>query len=219
MIANMNLKELERKAFRSTFQDGLWDIFIGFLFTQFAIAPILSERGWGDFWSSAALFPIYMIVLAVVMLLKKYVVTPRLGVVQFSKKRKSKFKKLILMTNIILVIGIIAGVFFVDLSNLNIKWLFPATFCLMLLIGFSVTGYLLDLTRFYLYGAMSCLAVVVGELLYRFAGAVHHGFPVAFGVTSSIMIIVGIVLLIKFIRKYPKPGEDLNLEGAEHGNS
>jgi MFS family permease len=219
MITNMNLKELERKAFRSTFQDGLWDIFIGFLFTQFAIAPILGELGWGDFWSSAVLFPIYMIVLAVVMLLKKYVVTPRLGMVQFNKKRKSKFKKLILMTNIILVIGVIAGVFFVDLSNLNIKWLFPATFSLILLVGFSATAYLLDITRFYIYGAINCLAIIVGELLFRFAGASHHGFPVAFGVTSSIMIIVGIVLLIKFIRKYPKPDEDLNLEGAGNGNS
>jgi hypothetical protein len=214
----INLKDLERKAFRSVFQDGLWDIFIGFLFTQFAIAPFLSQRGLGDFWSSAVLFPIYMIVLAGVMLMKKYVVAPRLGMVQFSKKRKSKFKKLILIINVILVIGIIAGMFFVDLSNLNIKWLFPATFSLILLIGFSVTAYLLDLTRFYIYGAMNCLAVVVGELLYQFAGAVHHGLPIAFGVTSSIMIIVGIVLLVNFIRKYPKPTEDLNLEGAGNGN-
>jgi hypothetical protein len=211
----ISLKELERKAFRSVFQDGLWDIFIGFLFTQFIIAPFLSERGLNDFWSSAVLFPIYMIVLIGVMVLKKYVVAPRLGMVQFSKKRKSKFKKLILMTNIILVIGIIAGVFFVDLSNLNIKWLFPATFCLMLLVGFSAAAYMLDLARFYFYGAMNSLAVVVGELLYQFAGASHHGFPVAFGLTSSIMIIVGIILLVNFLRKYPKPGGDLNLEGEE----
>ncbi len=219
MLEHINLKDLERKAFRSTFQDGLWDIFIGFLFTQFAIAPFLSERGLSDFWSSAAFFPIYMIVLAGVMLLKKYVVAPRLGMVQFSKKRKSRFKRLILMTNIILVIGIIAGVFFVDISNLNIKWLVPATFSLILLIGFSATAYLLDLTRFYIYGAMNSLAVVVGELLYQFAGAVHHGFPVAFGVTSSVTIIVGIVLLVKFIRKYPNPGKESNREGVENGNN
>lgn len=213
-----DLNELERKAFRSVFQDGLWDIFIGFLFTQFAIAPFLSERGLSDFWSSAALFPIYMIVLAGVMVLKKYVVAPRLGMVQFSKKRKSKFKRLILMTNIILVIGIIAAVFFVDLSNLNIKWLFPATFSLMLLIGFSIAAYMLDLVRFYIYGAMNSLAVVVGELLYKFAGASHHGFPVAFGVTSSIMILVGIVLLVNFLSKYPKPGGDSNREGEKYGS-
>jgi len=217
MVMNIDLKELEKKAFKSTFQDGLWDIFIGFLFTQFAIAPFLSDRGLNDFWSSAVLFPIYMIVLAVVMMLKKYVVAPRLGMVQFSKKRKSKFKNLILMTNIILVIGIIAAAFFVDLSNLNIKWLFPATFSLMILIGFSVAGYMLDLIRFYIYGAMNSLAVVAGELLYKFAGVSHHGFPLAFGVTSSIMIIVGIVLLVNFIRKYPKPRGELNPEGEADG--
>lgn len=218
MVTNINLKELERRAFRSTFQDGLWDIFIGLLFTQFAIAPFLSEWGLGDFWSSAVLFPIYMIVLAAVMLLKKYVVAPRLGKVQFSKKRKSKLRISILMTNIILAIGIIAALFFVNLSNLNIQWLFPATFSLILLIGFSVAAYFLDLTRFYIYGALNSLAVVVGELLYHFAGAVHHGFPVTFGVTSSIMIIVGGVLYAKFIRKYPKTGDDLNLEGEGNGS-
>ncbi len=214
MVTNINLKELERKAFRSTFQDGLWDIFIGFLFTQFAIAPLLSERGLGDFWSSVVLFPIYMIVLIGIMVLKKYVVAPRLGMVQFSKKRKSKFKKLILMTNIILVIGIIAGVFFVDLSSLQIRWLAPVTFSLILLIGFSVAAYLLDLIRLYIYGAMNSLAVVVGEMLFQFVGASHHGFPVAFGVTSSIMIIVGVVLLLNFLRKYPKPGKDSTMEGV-----
>lgn len=213
MLEHINLKDLERRAFRSTFQDGLWDIFIGFLFTQFAVAPFLSKFGLGDFWTSAAFFPVYIIVLACVMVLKKYVVAPRLGMVQFSKKRKAKFKKLILMTNIILMTGIIAGVFFVDLSNLNIKWLFPATFSLILLIGFSVAAYLLDLSRLYIYGAINALAVLVGELLYQFAGASHHGFPIAFGVTSSIMIIIGIVLLINFLRKYPNPAKDFKVEG------
>lgn len=218
MVAKINLKELERKAFRSVFQDGLWDIFIGFLLTQFAIAPLLSEHGLGDFWSSAVLLPIYMIVLTCVMLLKKYVVALKLGMVQFSKKRKSKLKKLILMTNMILFIGIIAGAFFVDLSSLNIKWLFPVTFSLILLSGFSIAGYLLDLTRFYVYGVLNSLAVVVGELLYQFAGASHHGFPIVFGVTSSIMIITGIILFVSFVRKYPKSNEDLNWQGVGNGS-
>ena len=124
----ISLKELEKKAFRSVFQDGLWDIFIGFLFTQFAIAPLLSDQGFSDFWSSAALLPVYLIVLALVMIGKKNVVVPRLGFVQFNKTRKSKIKILILMTTIILLFGIIAAAFFVDLSHLNINWLFPATF-------------------------------------------------------------------------------------------
>jgi len=109
-------------------------------------------------------------------------------------------------------------VFFVDLSCLNIQWLFPATFSLILLIGFSAAAYFLDLIRFYIYGAMNSLAVVVGELLYQFAGAVHHGFPIAFGITSSIMIIVGTVLFVEFVKKYPKTGEDVNLEGAGNGS-
>ena len=29
-MKKMNLKELEKKAYRSVFQDGLWDVFVGF---------------------------------------------------------------------------------------------------------------------------------------------------------------------------------------------
>jgi len=31
MTDNLDLKELEKKAWRSTFQDGLWDIYFGLL--------------------------------------------------------------------------------------------------------------------------------------------------------------------------------------------
>ena len=35
MSTQLNLKEIERKAFRSTYQDGLWDIHLGLIFVRF----------------------------------------------------------------------------------------------------------------------------------------------------------------------------------------
>jgi len=53
MSTPISLKDAERKAFQSTFADGLWDVFIGCSFPlQLTIAPLLSHR-MGDFWSSA----------------------------------------------------------------------------------------------------------------------------------------------------------------------
>lgn len=218
MTEQTDLKALEKKAYQSTFQDGLWDIFIGFLFTQFAIAPILSTHGFGDFWSAMIFLPIYLMVLTGVKLLKKHVVAPRLGQANFSKKRNAKLRLLVLVTTIIGVLGIIAGVFFVELSKLNSQWLFPALFCLILLISFCAAGYLLDLNRFYGYGALTSLAVVVGELLYQNAGASHHGFPIVFGVTSSSIILAGVILFLNFLHKYPKPADDLSLAGVTDGD-
>ena len=35
--AQINLKEIERKAFRSTYQDGLWDIYFGLIVVGMSI--------------------------------------------------------------------------------------------------------------------------------------------------------------------------------------
>ncbi|MFH1941178.1 MAG: hypothetical protein ABIL68_03660, partial [bacterium] len=61
MIQALDLKALEKKTFRSTFEDGLWDIFIGLIFLQFAVAPLLNDLGLGDFWSSFVFLPVYLI--------------------------------------------------------------------------------------------------------------------------------------------------------------
>ena len=37
MSTQLNLKEIERKAFRSTYQDGLWDLFFGLVVVGMAL--------------------------------------------------------------------------------------------------------------------------------------------------------------------------------------
>ena len=56
MSRQLSLKEAERKAFRTKYDDGLWDILLGCFFSMFAIAPFLSAS-LGDFWSSAVFVP------------------------------------------------------------------------------------------------------------------------------------------------------------------
>jgi len=209
----IDLNELERQIFRSTFDDGLIDIFIGVILSQFAITPLLTDLGWGDFWSSAVFAPVFVIILGGILLLKKYLIIPRLGAVKLAPKRKSRLKLLLLSVNILLIIGIIAGIFFFKFSSKLHIWMAPAFFCLMLLCGFSVAAYLLNLTRFYIYGVLNGAAVIAGELLFRYAGVFHHGFPKVFGVTSSIMIIIGIVLFARFLQRYPKSNPDLTNQG------
>lgn len=58
MSQQISLKEAERKAFRSKYNDGLWDILLGCFFLMFAVAPYLSPT-LGDFWSSVAFVPFW----------------------------------------------------------------------------------------------------------------------------------------------------------------
>ena len=43
MTQNINLKALEKKAWRSVFQDGLWDIFLGLLLMAFGLSAWLDR--------------------------------------------------------------------------------------------------------------------------------------------------------------------------------
>jgi hypothetical protein len=74
----ISLKSAESKAFQLSFADGLWDVFIGCMFLNFAVAPFLSET-MGDFWSSAIFLPFWGLVYLAIWLTRKYVVAPRIG--------------------------------------------------------------------------------------------------------------------------------------------
>ena len=101
MNTNMNLKEIERKAFRSFFQDGIWDIFLGLLMILMGLGPWLGGKMGGgeiEFTSVVIIMGILILVaLAAVIgfnLAKKYITTPRLGVARFTAPRRKKIKNL-----------------------------------------------------------------------------------------------------------------------------
>jgi hypothetical protein len=92
MSQKISLKEAERKAFRATYNDGLWDILLGCVFLMFVIAPFLSPS-LGDYWSSVVFLPFWGLVFLGIRLIRKHVVTPRVGVVNFGLSRKTKLAK------------------------------------------------------------------------------------------------------------------------------
>jgi hypothetical protein len=44
--------------------------------------------------------------------------------------------------------------------------------------------------------------------------APHHGFPVTFGFTALVAIVVGVVLFVRLVRGNPIPVEELHSEEA-----
>jgi hypothetical protein len=216
MAEPISLREAERKAFRTATDDGLWDILLGCFFLMFAAAPLLSER-LGDFWSSAVFLPFWGLVYWVILLIRKHVVAPRVGSVKFGSRRKSrlvKFQVVMLVVNLAaLILGILA------LLNMDSVpgQVYGAILGLFLLIGFSLAAYYLDYSRLYVYGLLVGLAPLVGEWLYIQGYAAHHGFPVVYGVSAGIMILTGLVVFIRLLRRYPLPGEAIPPEGMENG--
>ena len=204
MSQKISLKDTERKVFTSTFQDGLWDIFIGCFLLQFVIGPFLC-RSMGDFWGSAVFLPFFALVYLGIWLVRKHVVTPRVGNVKFGSWRKARLVKFNIVMFVVLFLSLVLGI----LSFLNFEtipgMMIAARFSLIFLIGFSVAAYFLEFSRLYIYGVLIALAFPVGEWLYVNMRASHHGFPVTFGITAILAILTGVVLFLRFLRDRPIP--------------
>lgn len=213
MSQKISLKEAERKAFTAAYNDGMWDVFLGCFFLMFVIAPYLSES-LGDFWSSVVFLPFWGMVYLAIWLVRKRVVSPRIGVVKFGPMRITKLTRL---TGIMLVVNLLALIlgFIVALNFISIPGQMIGIFLgLMFLIGFSTAAYFLDFNRLYLYGLLVGLSPLIGEWLWSRGYATHHGFPLTFGVASGIMILVGLVVFIRLVHHNPLPIEGFPPEEA-----
>ena len=204
MSQQISLKEAERQVFKTIFQDGLWDVFIGCIVLQFAIAPLLSVS-LGDFWSSVVFLPFWGLVFLAIRLIRKYVITPRIGIVKFGRARQVKLRKFTIVMLVLNVISLFLGT--VAALNFGVVpgWVTTAIFGLIVLNGFCIAAYFLDFSRLYVYGIMFVLSFVVGELLYTYLQVPHHGYPVAFGFTATVIILTGLVILIRLLRNNPVP--------------
>jgi hypothetical protein len=204
MSQKISLKDTERKVFTSTFQDGLWDIFIGCFFLQFVIGPFLS-RSMGDFWSTVVFLPFFALVYLGIWLIRKHVVTPRVGKVKFGSWRKARLVKFNIVMFVMLFLSLVLGI----LSFLNFEtipgMMIAARFSLIFLLGFSVAAYFLEFSRLYIYGVLTALSPLVGEWLYVNLRAPHHGFPITFGITAILAILTGAVLFLRLLQEHPIP--------------
>jgi cation transport ATPase len=204
-----DLKSAERIAFTNTTDTGLRDLVIASCVSMLAIAPLLSES-LGDFWSSAAFLPFVGAVYLLTRVIHKRVVAPRLGEAQWGPERKRQMKRMsvvMLTVNVVaFVLGIVA--WFSVGRGASVEMVFPISLALIVLILFSALAHTWSVPRYFLYGAMLCVASLIGEWLFRRGYASQHGFPVAFGTTASIISLAGLVRLSSVLRKPVPTVED-----------
>jgi hypothetical protein len=202
MSSKISIKETERKVFRSAYQDGLVDIAIGCFILMFAIGPFLSPY-LGDFWSSAVFLPFWAIGFLILWLIRRFVVKPRVGVVKYGSWRISRMTRVNVLIMGFGIFALFLGILSAALFDFVPGWTHIASFSLVFFIGFSIAGYFLEFSRLYLYGALVAMAPLIGEFLYVYLNIPHHGFPVTFGITASLMIITGLLLLMRLLRDHP----------------
>jgi hypothetical protein len=206
MSQNIDLKKLERKAWTSYFQDGLWDIYLGLLLLAMAVSALLSDVGFSESWGMTVLIGLEVLAVLVLWVGKKLITVPRMGRVKFGPKRKAKLSWVVVILFISVLVG--AGVFVAGLAmrtdrpgRLNATFFAPAVWVVNVIVVFSLGAYFLDFSRLYLIGVMYALAVPL-DILFRQLTDIDLSF-LAFGVPAMVILITGLVVFARFLRDYP----------------
>ncbi len=211
MDTQIDLKELERKAFRANFQDGIWDIYLGLLLLLLGGSPALTRMSLSIGWLTAILAAAAVITVLAFMGAKKFIVTPRLGLVKYGPEREKKRKSVTLILSLSALLGVV--MFFVARPAIGLAqtWELPdwavimGVFGIQAVVVFSLGAYFLDYSRAYLYGWFYALALPI-TLGFMDAGIIVPVGAIAF---AAIMIGVGAVLFARFLRDYPLPTREM----------
>ncbi|MFX1570596.1 MAG: hypothetical protein ACFFCV_19835 [Promethearchaeota archaeon] len=215
MTESIDLKSLEKKAYRSVFNDGLWDLFVGMLFFNFGMGPLFNFLFSSLGYSIIFIFILAWNIIALLIFIfgKKYITIPRVGYVKFGPKRKSKQLKLkifllgVFFVNLLLFVLNIADI--IDYSVIQ-----PLFIALFLGIGtitipFCVMAYFLDFTRLYYYAFAAGLGFFLTNLLTPIVGSYLDDF-IIFGLIGGIIILIGLYYFISFLKKYPLSNREVS---------
>ncbi len=211
MLSTLNLKEIEKKAYRSTYDDGLYDIGLGLLLLGFGMIPLLKNIGFPE---PLDLLLIPLAALLFVFLGKKHITVPRLGFVKFGNKRKAQKKNIRKLASIIIPIQIVLIILvriraFPKILNTELNLIVPIIISMFLIIIFFVIAHIIDFPRFFIFGLLMAISYPTAEILYLYIGTPLDGL-IPFGISGIILLSVGLTHLIRFLKKYPKS----NLEAA-----
>ncbi len=216
MSETTDLKELERRAYRSFFKDGIWDICLGIMLLSLGVGGAISRAGIARGYIipdlHAITLSLYLLSMAVLIGGKKYITVPRLGAVRFGPARRARLSASILILAGSALLGLVVFLLFAR-DSIPAGWLSARTlgllaFVVNCLVVFSLLAYFLDFRRLYGYAVLWAMAFPAADAVAKYAELSRAvSFLVTVGALASIMLATGLVLLIRFLRDYPLPAQ------------
>lgn len=208
MTTQLNLKELERKAFRSTYQDGLWDLYFGLIVICTAVFIYRPASGYSPLNIVLAMSAM-LVAYSLFWVGKKFITLPRMGQVEFGAQRRKRKQTMVIVLGIVVLVqtaflafqlaaranpqlGAILNDLLpegdgMDLVVASIGALFVGPSMILI-------AYFIDFLRGYYIAIMFSLAVFLMIYLNR------PIYPIVIG---SLIILPGLVLFVRFLLKYP----------------
>ncbi|MFX1378591.1 MAG: hypothetical protein ACFFA4_05820 [Promethearchaeota archaeon] len=210
MAEKIDLKSLEKKAYRSVFDDGLWDLFMGMIILSLGIGTSIGSLfDLSEVWIMIIPALVLNIIAFLIFYLgKKFITIPRIGFVKFGPKRKSRQLKLKIFLALFAIVNLILAIlpFTGLLRNIQLE---PLLLTLILGIGFftfplCIVAYFLDFTRLYYYAFFAGIGLFLTYLIHPLVGSPLDTL-LTFGIIGAGIIIIGLYNFIRFLKKFPIP--------------
>ena len=195
MSQSADLQKLEQRAYLSYQQDGLLDLIIGFAIFALGLNEAMDTTIWT--------YVTFMLIIAYVPL-KKRITFSRIGYVEFNVKRRGLNMFVVSAVVILVLVLLLVGMLVVLLPSstsssallLGIQQSPLMLYALLGFLGFGLAGLISGIRRLYVYALLS-----VGITLS--AHVLNLSIYVPFLVFSVIVLTIGTIFLVRFIRRYP----------------
>lgn len=197
MTQNVNLKEMEKKAFTSYHEDGVLDLCLGIYILLIGISLATDDL---------LLFILaYFITFSVWTYAKRKITTPRMGFVKFGPGQTSKVKMVTALAVVVTVLCLLTSVvlWYSTATRSSPSWMkILFSEYIMLLTGvigaslIALGAYVLGITRLYSYAVIAGAVFAAGHVLGVSV------FPAAV-VVGGVITLGGMIKLIQFVHKYP----------------
>jgi len=193
MPGTVSLKEIERKAWTSYFEDGLWDVFLGAMLLIGGIRS-LTDNVWYTL--------LVLSLVPVVPLGKKLITIPRLGYVKFGPGRKLKLgkAKAALVISVLAVFALFLLPVLFTHSGLPLPGI-PVSpiMAAWIAVFFGVLAYYLDFKRLYAYGLLYGMSEVIWGQFGKPVGSVAQT------IMGIAILVIGLVVFVRFLQRFPLP--------------
>ena len=202
MSQEIDLKQIERKTYMAFHQDGIWDLFVGLAMLSAGVDVIFFDGSGGS-------IIVLVGAMGVVPMVKKAFTLPRLGYVKFSPQREDQQKRnmslLVLLLTVTAAIGGVVSMAYTGEAGWQrwVRGLEAIPFGIVLASVAAAFGLLWRIRRCLIYAVLTVAIFAVGHLY-------HLRIFVHLGILGAILSVVGMTLLIGFIRKYPRRPREVN---------
>ncbi|MBR9675967.1 hypothetical protein GOV05_03090 [Candidatus Woesearchaeota archaeon] len=185
----MDLKALEKKAWLSCFQDGIFEIMVALIFVMSGTARIFSDYKWYIVASFFIVAPITIYLLTKkVSIPRKKVSIPRIGTIKFSKARWKRT----LLTDA-LISAVIATLATLAFTKVITATAFGIAF--VVLAVYTTIGYVFNLNIMYLLAVLTPAMFLINESTDSY----NDGW--GYLVVASILVVIGLIKMYKFVKR------------------